>query len=187
MLLASEETDPEVENTRKVLFANINPDITNGFKVPDFRKVSDMVLYFAKFNTPFTAALNKLLFYADFGHYKKSGYSISGICYKAIQNSVFPENYHGIYNYVINTGLVSVKEITFGENIGERFVANNNAEPESFSEEEQATMKMVAEKFKSLNTKQIVDLCKQETAWQPHVDVHNRIRFDYAFELQNID
>lgn len=169
------------------LFEERNPAILNGFRAPDLEKIADMVLYFAKYNTPLTPALNKLLFYADFGHYNNYGYSISGMCYKAMERGPVPENNGGIYNYVLNTGKVSVEEIAFGDNVGERFVANFSAEPDSLTEEESATMKMVSEKFKGLSAKQIIDLSNEEPAWKNKTDADNRISFDYAFELKNIE
>jgi len=174
-------------NIKSFLFGNGHPNILNGFKVPDLQKIRDMVLYFAKFNAPFTTAMNKLMFYADFGHFKKYGYSISGICYKAIQKGPVPENYGGIYDYVVNTGSVSIEEMAFGEYVGEKFKANNNTEPESFTDEELATMKKVSEKFKGLSTKQIVDISHEEPAWKSNVDDRNRISFEYGFELKYID
>jgi uncharacterized phage-associated protein len=187
-LQAINDANPEEETYKTWLFENKYPGILNGYKIPDLQKIKRMIRFFAHYNTPFTTALNKLMFYADFGHFKKTGYSISGLCYKAIQHGPVPENYGGIYNYVVNTGLVSVEEMAFGEYVGERFIAIEYSEdPKDFSETELIMMKKVAEKFKGLSTKQIVDISHQEPAWKNNVDEHNRISFEYGFHLKSID
>lgn len=77
--------------------------------------------------------------------------------------------------------------MAFGEYVGERFIANEQPDdPEFFSESELQILKKVSDKFKGLSTKQIVDISHQEPAWKNNVDDHNRISFDYGFELRNI-
>ncbi|MBO9632705.1 MAG: DUF4065 domain-containing protein [Chitinophagaceae bacterium] len=187
-LHAISEANPEEETYKAWLFENKYPGIMNGYKTPDLQKIKRMIRFFAHHNAPFTTALNKLMFYADFGHFKKTGFSISGLCYKAIQRGPVPENYGGIYNYVVNTGFVAVEEMAFGEYVGERFVATEQTDdPAFFSDSELQMLKKVSDKFKGLSTKQIVDISHEEPAWKNNVDDHNRISFDYGFELKNID
>lgn len=174
------------------LFGNMLPNLLNGYRVPNMFRIGNMVRYFAAENQPYTTGLNKLLFYADFGHFKKYGQSISGLQYKAIQRGPVPENYGGIYNQLVNCGFVRVEETDFGDFVGERFVADSfdeakEEETELFNSTEWELLKLVSVMFKGKTTREIVNISHQEHAWQDNVDDYDRINFEYGFELKNID
>ena len=170
------------------LFENKYPTLLNGFRMPDIHRIGNMVRYFARQVSPFTTGLNKLMFYADFGHFKQYGYSISGICYKAIQKGPVPYNYGSIYNYLANQGYVQVIEKDFGDFVGEQFTAaGNDANDETFTPEEMTTLEKVMMRFKGKSTKEIVDISHQEEAWKDNVDDFGHISYEYGFGLKNID
>lgn len=171
------------------LVGNMYPNIFNGYRVPCLERVGSMVHFFARRNTPFTTALNKLMFYADFGHFKKYGTSISGIYYKALPKGPVPENYGGIYNHVINAGYAKIEEVDFEDFVGERFITSEVYELKEplFSASELNMLAHVSDKFKGKNTRQIVDISHEEPAWRLNIDDFNRISFEYGFELKNID
>lgn len=180
------------EMWKQWLFGNGFPNIHNGFRVLSLEKLGGMVCYFAKHNMPFTTALNKLMFYADFGHFKKYGQGISGVYYKAIQKGPVPENYGALYNHVVNSGYARVEEKDFGDYVGERFMPPDETKDqckleEIFSETELAMLAHVSERFKGFSTKKIVEISHDEPAWKDNVDERNRISFDYGFELKNVD
>jgi transcriptional regulator with XRE-family HTH domain len=173
------------------LSGNNYPNIYNGYRVPSLQRIGNIVRFFAQRNTPFTTALNKLMFYSDFGHFKKHGHSISGMCYKALPKGPVPENYGGIYNYVVNAGFVKVEEMDFGDFVGDRFITDEvtgyTVEDALFVETELEMMQFVSEKFKGKTTKQIVEVSHEEPAWQENIGDYNRISFEYGFELKNIN
>lgn len=179
------------ESWSDLLFGSGFPTIHNGFRVPSLAKVSAMVHFFAKHNRPFTTALNKLMFYADFGHYKKYGQGISGIYYKAIQRGPVPENYGALYSHVVNNHGAWVEEVDFGDYVGERFVADDamsrQPDEELFTTTELDMLARVSDRFKGLSTKEIVDISHEEPAWQQNINERNRISFDYGFELKNVE
>jgi len=171
------------------LTGNDTPDIFNGYKMPSIEKVGCMVNYFAHFHKPFTTALNKLLFYSDFFHFKVNGHSISGLNYKALPKGPVPKNYGGIYNQIVNEGYAFVEEVDFETYVGDRFIPNLDKKTDCtnvFTPEELKTLESVTNRFKGLNTRQIVDLSHEESGWQDNVDNLDRISFEYAFELRHI-
>jgi uncharacterized phage-associated protein len=172
------------------LLGNRYPCILNGFRVANLERIGNMVCFFAYRNKPFTTALNKLMFYADFGHFKKYGHSISGIYYKALPKGPVPENYGGIYNAVVNNGFVKIEEKDFGEYVGERFISDHcdifDKNRSLFTETELEMLMLVSDKFKDMSTKKIVDISHQEPAWQDNIDDYHRISFEYGFELKNV-
>jgi hypothetical protein len=135
--------------------------------------------------------LNKLMFYADFSHFKHYGYSISGIYYKALPKGPVPNNYGSIYNVVADNGWVKTEEMNFGEYVGDRFITEDVVvfEPGEgpFCETELKVLKRVSDRFKGLTTKKIVDISHEELAWLDNIDDYNRINFEYAFDLKNIE
>lgn len=175
------------EQVEKMLFVNKLPDVFNGFKVPSMERAGNMVRFFAHNNKPFTTALNKLMFYADFGHYKIYGNSISGISYKAMQKGPVPVNYNGIYNQVVNKGYAEIKEVDFNDFVGEQFSSKEEVEENKFTEAETNLLKKVSERFKKCTTKQIVNLSHSEKAWQENVDGSDRISYEYSFELKHLE
>lgn len=172
------------------LFGSKMPDIYNGYRVPSIKKIGNIAQYFAQEMKPFTTALNKLLFYSDFGHFKNYGYSISGISYKAIQKGPVPTNYGGIYARLVNEGYVHVEEVDFGEFVGEQFRAEKNIDLQTvgiFSETEIKTIQKVADRFRKLTTKQIVKASHEEVAWKQNAEDFDRINYLFGFDLKHFD
>lgn len=181
-----------VENYMKeLLFGFKYPNQFNGYRVPQIEKVGNMVRFFAKEIKPFTTALNKLLFYSDFSHFKHHGFSISGLEYKAIQRGPVPANYGILYNQLVNQGMVNIVEQDFGEFVGERFEfvgeIANDFDDEIFSPEEWVTLNKVALLFKGKTTTHIVHMSHDEIAWKDNVDAFDRISYEYGFSLKHID
>ncbi|TMI63714.1 MAG: DUF4065 domain-containing protein [Bacteroidetes bacterium] len=165
------------------------PNVYNGFRKPRLDKISAMVNFFAHHNQPFLTALNKLMFYADFAHYKKHGFAISGTCYLAFERGPVPDNYGAIYNEVIHRGFAFVTEVDFKDYVGEKFVAPKlkfTEEDELFSESEMDMMKKVSDAFKGMNTRQIVDVSHRESGWQQNVNDSNHINFMYGFDIKHL-
>jgi putative zinc finger/helix-turn-helix YgiT family protein len=179
------------EMVKSLWFSSGLPNIYNGYRVPSLERIGAMVRYFAARNKPFLTALNKLMFYADFSHFKHNGYSISGIYYKALPKGPVPNNYGSIYNFVADKGWVKTEEMNFGEYVGDRFITDNRViiEPreDPFSATELMVLKKVSDRFKGLTTKKIVDISHEELAWLHNIDDYNRISFEYAFDLKNIE
>ena len=173
------------------IFGHNYPNLFNGYRIPSLEKLGWMISYFAGRNKPFLTAMNKLLFYADFSHFKKYGTGISGIYYKALPKGPVPDNYGILYNFAVNEGFAQVEEVDFGEFVGDRLIADHTDLPEKarplFSDAESAILKKVSEQFQGLSTKNIIDISHQEPAWQNNVGDFNRISFEYAFELKNVE
>ena len=172
------------------LFETTQPNIFTGFKMPSMDKIGRMVAFFADRNKPFLTALNKLMFYADFGHFKRYGTSISGLMYHAIQKGPVPNNYGGIYNHLVNTGIVRIEEVEFREFVGEQFLCTDKKHAilsdDIFAETEMEILKAVVSLFKGMNTRQIVEVSHKEEAWKQNVDEKERISYVYGFRLDQI-
>jgi uncharacterized phage-associated protein/DNA-binding transcriptional regulator YiaG len=169
------------------LFGPKLPSEHNGYRIPVMDKLGMMVKYFAQQLQPFTTKMNKLLFYADFLHYSRTGYSITGITYIAITHGPVPKNYGGIYDRLFEHGFVEIEEVDFNDFSGEKF-KNHDGEPDMdlFTETERKAIVDVEKQLGGLKTNQIVDISHDEHAWKQNIDSQGRISYDYGFVLKGV-
>ncbi len=162
---------------------NTDRGIFTGYKEPSLRKVREVVVYFAKLCSPFVTKMNKLLFYADFLHYKRTGFSITGVTYLAIPKGPVPQRYDGLYCNV--SDMVERKEEFFSDEIvGDRLISLKEFDRTLFNPEELKTLEIVANRFKKTSTKDIVNISHTEPAWLENEKDRNCISYQFAFELQ---
>lgn len=163
------------------------PNIRNGFKVVDMDKVANMILYFAQHLKPYKTMLNKLLFYADFYHFKNSAFSISGLSYKAIQKGPVPVNYDWILDKTIEKKKVALEMVDFGEYYGELYKATNEMvfDEELFTNSELKTLSEIANYFKGDSVKTIVNKSHEEKAWIENVADYGILNYLDAMYLKH--
>ncbi len=153
-----------------------------GYQVPSFEKFAHMVLYFLS-NAQFKVRLNKLLFYADFLHFKNFGRAISGAKYAALPMGPVPDNYAPIFGLIERSGYILTELIDEYEG----FVAKEKFNKELFSGNELETLRNVLDAFQYKKTNEIVHLSHQEKAWIENEKEKKLISYqDYAFELKAI-
>jgi DNA-binding transcriptional regulator YiaG/uncharacterized phage-associated protein len=162
--------------------------IYNGFQRFDMNKFANMVVYFAEMMSPYKTKLNKLFFYADFYHYKKTGFSISGAIYRAIKYGPVPNDYDVLYQEVIKK---EKTEYVVTENdiyTSEQFlpILGKPFDAQYFTQQELETLAIISQKFKKTTAKKIKDLSHEEPAWLDNEQNKGLINFDYAFSLTNV-
>ena len=101
-LLEEQKKNKFEKQLENYFFDACHPTNLTGFKSPDFKKFSEMIVYFTIKLEPWKTKLNKLLFYADFSMYKQSGFSMSGVQYRAISMGPVPVNFNSIFEYLAN-------------------------------------------------------------------------------------
>lgn len=121
----------EIKETKAIF--HHEPTIFTGQTLFNFEKFSNMVTYFAKKQSPYITKLNKLLFYADFLHFKYHKVSISGSTYNRLQYGPVPKRY--------NTLFESISKITLDENeFGIKAIAVQDLNEDAFTESEYAIL-----------------------------------------------
>ena len=162
------------------------PSLLNGYKVPDIDKINNMVLYFAEKVQPFKTKLNKLLFYADFLHFKMTCFSISGLTYKAIQNGPVPKNYDWIFDNAMEKKMVKVLLHDYGNYMGEQFMPTGEKvfDETLFTGSELKAMQTIAATFKTDTVNQVVTKSHEEAAWMDNVDEFRVISYEYGWGLR---
>ncbi|HQQ12656.1 MAG TPA: DUF4065 domain-containing protein [Bacteroidales bacterium] len=157
-----------------------------GYMQPDLAKFAEMVVFFTERLQPWKTKLNKLLFYADFGMFRNTIYSISGIQYQAISLGPVPYKFQSIFEYLANNDDVDVYYTNFPDgNIGEQFKPNANRKfnPKLFNELELETLEAVAERFKKTSTTEIIEMSHREKAWIENEKEKRIIDYKYSFDL----
>jgi len=187
-LLVEQEKDSDENLLKQLLsYKNLMPNVFTGYRDMKLEKLSNMVVHFAVTVQPFKTKLNKLLFYADFLNYKKTGYSISGCNYRAIELGPVPNGYDTLFEYFQRNERIFIDYIRFKdrENIGEQFLPNPKRpfEYELFEETEIKTLTFVSKYFKDASSEDIIKTSHNEKAWKERSNDNRPIEYDFAFDL----
>lgn len=167
-------------------FGDRKPSSLTGFKSPNSLKLAEMIVFFTEKLQPFKTKLNKLLFYADFMNFANSGYSISGVQYKAINMGPVPNNFNSIFEYYCNRDAFDIQSTSYPNGaIGEKFLPNKNKkfDPSIFSEAEICILESVANRFQNTSTSEIIEISHAEKAWKENEKEKRIIDYKYAFDL----
>lgn len=177
----------EIENFYEhIMLGEKRPGVFNGYRVPDVRKVNNLILYFADKVKPFKTKMNKLLFYADFFHFKKTGFSITGLRYQAIQKGPVPKNYDWVFDNSMEKKFIKIKLHDYGNYMGEQFLPTGEKifEEELFTSSELKAIEAVVASFKKATVNEIVNTSHEEKAWNDNVSEFKVINYNYGFELK---
>jgi len=167
---------------------NGKPTVFTGYITPNLNKLIELVVFFTEKMQPFKTKMNKLLFYTDFAHYRKTGFGITGACYKAIQMGPVPENFDSIFEYAATEAFVDITYTEFkNDTIGEQFTrsGSHSFDKSLFIESELLVMDFVCERFRSMQTKEIINISHEERGWLDNNKEKRKISYDYAFDLKH--
>ncbi|MFO7773505.1 MAG: DUF4065 domain-containing protein [Dehalococcoidia bacterium] len=176
-----------VDSTIIVNFGSYEPDEYSGYRKLDLEKLYNAILFFCKEGVLKTK-LNKLLFYADFKHYKEYTLSITGARYARIPFGPAPDNYELYYG-----ALSSQKAIEFIEEVyppkyggepvvGDIIKAVKKPDLSLFAASELRIMASVQEDFKEYNVREITEFSHKEAGYQ-ETQHGGTISYNYAKQL----
>jgi len=141
-----------------------------GYRIPSIDKVENMILFFIDHCADlWTTKLNKLLFYGDFLHYKRTGFGITGTAYQAIAYGPVPYKYHNIYDHVQEKKNIEAVEEYIGDDAsGYKFKKTHNGkfDPSLFSDSEVAALTDVVKLLGKKTVKEIVKISHEEECWK---------------------
>jgi putative zinc finger/helix-turn-helix YgiT family protein len=164
-------------------FGSYSPSLLSGYIRFNVNKLFQAMKFFCLKDRVVKTKLMKLLFYADFKHFKENGISISGVRYAHADHGPVPDQFE--------TWLVAIseweKQITseeqaFGDYVGEVYTSG---EPDwsVFSTSELAALAFVKDKFRKYNARQIREFSHLEKGYQ-NTKGGEIISYQYAQELQ---
>lgn len=170
------------------IFHHQTPSEYTGFKLPDMNKVANLITFFCEHsNNLYKTKLNKLLFYSDFINFQNTGYSITGLSYKAIPYGPVPSEYERLYTRLSDDQKIAVEPKYINDVCAEEFLSLSQFNIDLFEPEELESIKYVLKKLGKLNTKKVVDISHKEKAWTENEVNKNYISYQkYAFDIAAI-
>jgi putative zinc finger/helix-turn-helix YgiT family protein len=168
----------EADELRDVFVAREEQDAYSGWVPMQVSKIREMILFFASLPKMYETKLNKLLFYADFSHFKHHGVSISGSPYLAFPHGPVLQHCPRLEEDLLESGELLVEEVFFSDGgSGTVFTSERAPDLTLFSAEERATLKTVSDLLGGKTSKQLRDMSHTESAWR---DTPDRAMIDYA-------
>ncbi len=175
----------ENDGERRLFYGKTVRGIMNGFSSPDVRKLETMIKFIIskeKFSVCPTK-LNKEMFYADFRHFLKTGHSISGLNYRAIQFGPVPEHYDTIYDNI--EGIRKVSAVSYDrESVRLELSKETDIDNGVLDVDELATLEDVTSELCPLKTADVVARSHEELAWADNEKGHGLIAYSYAYFLK---
>jgi len=164
-------------------FGNYQPDALSGFRKLNLEKLFNAIVFFCIKTGTVKTKLNKLLFYADFKHFKDYMVSITGVRYAHLPYGPVPDNY-AFYLAALTEEekALIVDEKPFGDYVGEVLVALRSPDISVFSPSELKILALVKERFDGKSARELSERSHRE---QGYVQTRNGelISYEYASEL----
>lgn len=171
----------ECSPLHRVIYNDNSRSILNGYGNQNLAKLFAMVQYIvSKHGEVFPTKLNKLMYYSDFCNYRKSGQSISGLKYRAMNFGPVPEHYATIYD---NTPNIDKKLIEAHDMVSTLLTCSSDSNFEELSESEKATIDYVVNNLKQYSVSSIIEASHKEKGWIENSLSHSYISYDVAFDI----
>ena len=181
----NENTGQLADRLREFITLNLEdnePNEYRGFKRFEIAKFTNAVLYFCKEGVVKTK-LNKLMFYADFLHFKDYVISITGTQYARIPFGPAPNNYDLYYPTLIRQGALNIEEIEYPDYSGERYISKKEPDLTIFSEGELRILASIQERFKDSTATEITVYSHEEEGYKK-TETGKIISYQYAKDLE---
>ena len=167
---------------RQIIFTDNSRSILNGYGAKSISKLFDMVRYIVSMHGEvFPTKLNKLMFYSDFYNYRKSGQSISGLEYRALNFGPVPNHYDTIYDNVpdLDKRLINVHDM-----VSTILSCSISSGFNLLSAAEKASIDYIIGKLKPLSVSEIIETSHKENCWQTYSPAYDFIPYEEAFNLR---
>ncbi|RLB06273.1 MAG: hypothetical protein DRG59_08070 [Deltaproteobacteria bacterium] len=134
-------------------------------------KLIHMIIFFGTMCRLNKTKLNKLLFYADFLHYKEHGKPISNVPYVKLPHGPAPESYNAILGILEGTGHIEITEVVLNKGKGvieEQITAVRPFDQKLFDEKELEILRKVALHLGGKTGAELSELAHNEPFWEEH-------------------
>lgn len=158
-------------------FGRYSPDEFCGYNRLHLSKLFNAIIFFCK-GGALKTKLNKLLFYADFKHFKEYTVSITGVQYVHLDYGPVPNNYEFFTAELLGGGELDIEEVFFGNISGYNYVSKVEPDFSIFSDSELKVLTEIKEYFKAYGSKDIKEFSHKEKAYK---ETANREMISYLF------
>jgi len=167
------------------------PSALTGYRVPNIEKVKTLFTTFISRCNPVLndrLKINKLMFYADFLHFRQTGFSISGLSYRAINFGPVPTCYDNIFALLENEGVIFADWQQVNDAIArEIFFASQHSNSDTLDATEMAVVDKLCIRFAESSSWDLVELSHKEDGWKALKERKEIISYqEYAFGLRGV-
>lgn len=142
------------------------PNVYNGWRRFDVLRFATAVSWFAtRVENLVKTKLAKLLWLADFKHFRDFGVSITGVSYARLPHGPAPDKFGLLLSHAAVAGVIELEEAEFGEYIGDMIRPLTPLDETLFDEHETATFEYILRRFGRHSAKRLSELSHQENAW----------------------
>ena len=149
----------------------------------DERKFTELLVYVAARlqadQSGGATKLNKVLFFADFAHVRRTGAPITGAEYQKLEHGPAARRLRPVRDQLIEHGDAELHDEEFLGYRQHRLVPHRDADLTVFSDDELATIEKVLADLDGLNARQVSDLSHDEAGWRL-VDFGDTIPYEAA-------
>lgn len=181
--LRHEAVRERLEDVLRLATYDQGPDTWNGQQTLDLRRLVAAILILAA-DGEFKTKFNKLMFYADFTHFRRHGQSVTGLHYARLPHGPVPDDYQALIAALEESRTLEVQEVDFGDGyVGEKLVPRTQPEADVLTAAERDTLDRVKRYFQGWTSKRIREVSHEEAGWLGTAN-GKWISYDYAQDLR---
>lgn len=169
------------EKAYETFLGSYPPGELSGYQRWSLPKIMNAFVFLAAGGVLKTKLL-KLLFYADFKHFKEHTVSITGLRYVHLPYGPVPDKHDYYLASLQREGALRVTEKVVGDYSGEEFAPATNPDLSVFTEGELKTLKLVVGRFKGFSSARISKYSHGEVAYKD-TSPSDLISYRYADQL----
>ncbi len=174
----------DIKNCYDEILGMYDPDHYSGFNKLKIEKIFNTILFFCMGEGVLKTKLNKLLFYADFLHFKEYSNSITGARYVHLTYGPILDNYEFYLATMIHEdNSLKIEEKEFGNYLGEILVSSISPDLRSFSTSELKVLASIKEFFSDYSASNISSKSHQEKGFKETKDLEF-ISYEYADAIE---
>ncbi len=174
----------KIERLDPIPLRSTIPSSSNGYISFNVAKTRDIVLYYInKMGGVFVTKMNKLLFYTDFLSYRRRGYGMTGLTYKAMQFGPVPSKWGKVYDSLSD---IDMNESILNQSSGIKLESRIKPDDKKLTESDRQILKDVCERFAKKTASEISIESHQEQGWLDNATQKGIIDYSYAFSLSMV-
>jgi putative zinc finger/helix-turn-helix YgiT family protein len=155
-----------IEDDLAAALAMVEPSEFNGYRRFDVDRFENLVLYvLEKAGANFKTAINKFLWYIDFGYFQEQTRSITGSQYLRFPHGPIPKSYDFLFAGMVEKAWMEMEEVIAKDYSGERFTAKVTANTDLFEGGELKAIDRIITALKGRSSKQLSDMAHKESAY----------------------
>jgi len=179
-----EDFQGDIKNFYDEILGIYGPDHFSGFTKLNIEKIFNTILFFCIGEGVLKTKLNKLLFYADFLHFKEYSISITGARYVHLTYGPILDNYEFyLATMLYEDNSLKIDEKEFGDYLGEILISNVSPDIRNFNSSELKVLSEVKEFFNDYSASEISSKSHQEKGFKETKDLEF-ISYEYADAIE---